>query len=109
LICEVLRREGYEVAEAGDGAEALELVRTQRVNLVITDFVMPKMNGIKFVEALHSINPRIPVIFVTGYLSVIAGKTLLQDVSEILEKPSEFDALRLAVQRVLPFSVTPRG
>jgi CheY-like chemotaxis protein len=109
LICEVLRREGYQVAEAGDGAEALELVRTQRVNLVITDFVMPKVNGLKFVEQLHSINPRIPVIFVTGYLSVVAGKTLLQDVSEILEKPFELDALRAAVQRVLPFSVTPRA
>jgi DNA-binding NtrC family response regulator len=72
------------------------------VNLVITDFAVPKMNGIKFVEQLHSINPRIPVIFVTGYLSVIAGKTLLQDVSEIREKPFEFDALRSAAQRVLP-------
>jgi CheY-like chemotaxis protein len=109
LICEVLRREGHQVAEAGDGAEALELVRTQRVNLVITDFVMPKVNGLKFVEQLHSINPRIPVIFVTGYLSVVAGKTLLQDVSEILEKPFELDALRSAVQRFLPSSVTPRA
>ena len=82
LICEVLRREGYEVAQAADGTEALEIVLTERVNLVITDLVMPKLNGFKFLEQLHSINRQIPVIFVTGYLSVVTGKTLLQDVAE---------------------------
>jgi CheY-like chemotaxis protein len=101
LICEVLRREGYQVEEAGDGTEALEIVRTQRVNLVITDLVMPKLNGFKFLEQLHLINPQMPVIFITGYLSVVAGKKLLQDVAEIIPKPFEFDALRSAVRRAL--------
>src|SRR5918994_2180061 len=99
LICEVLRREGYEVAQAADGTEALEIVLTERVNLVITDLVMPKLNGFKFLEQLHSINRQIPVIFVTGYLSVVTGKTLLQDVAEIIPKPFEFDVLRSAVKR----------
>jgi two-component system, OmpR family, response regulator len=65
LVCEVLRREGYQLEEAGDGTEALEVVYTQRVNLVITDLVMPKLNGFKFLEQLHSINPQTPVIFIT--------------------------------------------
>lgn len=101
LIYEVLRRDGYQVEEAGDGTEALEIVRTQRVNLVITDLVMPKLNGFKFLEQLHLINPQMPVIFITGYLSVVAGKKLLQDVAEIIPKPFEFDALRSAVRRAL--------
>ena len=101
LVCEVLRREGYQVAEASDGAEALEIVLTERVNLVITDLVMPKLNGFKFLEQLHSINPQMPVIFITGYLSVVRGKTLLQDVAEIIRKPFEFEALRSAVKRAL--------
>jgi CheY-like chemotaxis protein len=49
-LCEVLRRQGYQVEEARDGAEALDVVRTKRVDLVITDLVMPKLNGFKFVE-----------------------------------------------------------
>jgi CheY-like chemotaxis protein len=109
LVCEVLRRECYRVEEAGDGAEALEVVRTKRVNLVITDLVMPKLNGFKFVEQLRLIDPRMPIIFITGYLSAVTGKTLLQDVAEVLPKPFEFDALRSAVQRILTRSATPRA
>jgi two-component system, NarL family, capsular synthesis sensor histidine kinase RcsC len=101
LICEVLWHEGYQVAEAGDGVEALDVVCTHGVNLVITDLVMPKLNGFKFLEQLHLINPQLPVIFITGYLSVVTGKTLLQDVAEIISKPFEFDTLRSAVQRAL--------
>ena len=93
------------MAEAGDGAEALEIVLTERVNLVITDLVMPKLNGFKFLEQLHSINPQMPVIFITGYLSVVAGKTRLQDVAETIPKPFEFDVLRSAVKTCpYPFS-----
>lgn len=109
LVCEVLRREGYEVAEASDGAEALEIVLTERVNLVITDLVMPKLNGFELLEKLHSINPQMPVIFITGHLSVVSGQTLLQDVAEIIRKPFEFDALRSTVQRVLARSATPKA
>jgi CheY-like chemotaxis protein len=104
LVCEVLRTEGYQVVEASDGAEALEIVLTERVNLVITDLVMPKLNGFEFLEQLHSISPQMPVIFITGYLSVVRGKTLTQDVAEIIRKPFEFEALRSAVKRALTLS-----
>ena len=104
LVCEVLRTEGYQVVEASDGAEALEIVLTERVNLVITDLVMPKLNGFEFLEQLHSISPQMPVIFITGYLSVVRGKTLTQDVAEIIRKPFEFEALRSAVKRALTAS-----
>jgi CheY-like chemotaxis protein len=75
LICKVLRKEGHRVVEACDGAIALEILQVLAFDLVITDFMMPKLNGIKFVEHLHSLQPRIPIIFITGFLSVISGKT----------------------------------
>ena len=70
-------------------------------DLVITDFMMPKLNGIKFVEHLHSLQPRIPIIFITGFLSVISGKTILDDVAEVLAKPFGPDVLRSTVHRLL--------
>ena len=70
-------------------------------DLVITDFMMPKLNGIKFVEHLHSLQPRMPIIFMTGFLSVISGKTILDDVAEVLAKPFELDVLRSTVHRLL--------
>jgi len=79
LICKVLRNEG----------------------LVITDFVMPRLNGLKFVEQLHSLQPRLPIILITGYLSAISGKAILDNVAEIIPKPFELDVLRSTVHRML--------
>ena len=63
---------------------------------------MPKLNGIKFVQQLHSIQPQTPVIFITGYLSVISDKDILNHVVvEILPKPFQLGALRSTVQRLL--------
>jgi len=55
LISRALRIDGHRVVEASDGVLALELVRMLSFDLVITDFVMPKLNGLKFIEALHSL------------------------------------------------------
>jgi CheY-like chemotaxis protein len=101
LICKVLRYEGYQIVEASDGTEALELLCAQRFDLVITDFVMPKVNGRKFIEQLHFFHPRIPIIFITAYRSVISGKAILDDVTEVLPKPFELNVLRSTVQRLL--------
>jgi CheY-like chemotaxis protein len=101
LICKVLRKEGHQVVEACDGAIALEILQVLPFDLVITDFMMPKLNGIKFVEHLHSLQPRIPIIFITGFLSVLSGKTILDEVAEVLAKPFELDVLRSTVHRLL--------
>jgi CheY-like chemotaxis protein len=105
LISKVLRKDGHRVVEACDGALALEILQALSFDLVITDFVMPKLNGLKFVEELHSLHPRLPILFITGYLSVISGKTMLDDVAEILPKPFELGVLRSTVQRLLINSV----
>jgi CheY-like chemotaxis protein len=101
LICKVLRQEGHRVVEACDGAEGLELLYAQHFDLVITDFVMPRLNGIKFVEQLHPLQPRLPIIFITGYLSAISGRAILDEVAEVIPKPFELDVLRSTVQRLL--------
>jgi len=101
LICKVLRNEGHQVVEASDGAEALELLNAQRFDLLITDFMMPRLNGLKLVEQLHPLQPQLPIIFITGYLSTISGKTILDNVAEVIPKPFELDVLRSTVQRLL--------
>jgi CheY-like chemotaxis protein len=101
LISRALRLDGHTVVEASDGILALELAKMLRFDLIVTDFVMPKLNGLKFVETLHSLYPEFPILFITGYLSVISDKTLLKDVSAILPKPFELGDLRSTVQRLL--------
>lgn len=106
LISKFLRQEGHGVVEARDGAIALEMLQTLTFDLVITDFVLPKMNGVKFVERLHALQPRTPIILITGYLSAISGNRLLEDTAEILTKPFQLNELRSAVQRLLRESVS---
>jgi FixJ family two-component response regulator len=62
---------------------------------------MPKLNGLKFVEQLHRLQPTLPIIFITGYLSTISGQTILDEVAEVLPKPFELSVLRSTVQRLL--------
>jgi signal transduction histidine kinase/CheY-like chemotaxis protein len=69
VVCGVLREAGYEVLEAARPSEALELWRRQgaRVALLLSDVVMPQMNGEELVAKLRVERPALPVVFVTGY------------------------------------------
>jgi len=101
LFREVLSRDGYEVTEAADGDQALDLIRAQRFDLMISDLVMPKTDGLKLVQQVHSTYPRMPILFVTGYLSAIPGQAILQDMAEVITKPVDLDEFRSTVQRLL--------
>lgn len=63
---EALEIHGYAVIGAGDGVEALEWLDQVPVALVITDLVMPNMNGVEFVEKLRVKRPDLPVIVASG-------------------------------------------
>src|SRR5262249_24065474 len=79
LISMILRIDGHGVVEACDAVTALEVASTMHFDLVITDFVMPKLNGFKFLKQLHALQPRLPIIFITGYRSAISRTTMLEE------------------------------
>ena len=101
LISKVLRHEGYQVLEACDGDIAVKILQAIRCDLVITDFLMPMLNGIEFVKVLHTLQPHMPIIFITGYLSAISDKKIVDEVADILAKPFDPNVLRSSVRRVL--------
>jgi CheY-like chemotaxis protein len=72
----VLRHDGFRVLEAADGAEALQLLqsRSENVDVVVSDIVMPRMNGVELMEALSVSHPQVPVVLMSGY----AGNQLLE-------------------------------
>ena len=65
----VLRGRGYEVVEAGDGRRALTKVEElgRDLRLVLSDIVMPHMNGVELTERLSVLRPDLPVILMSGY------------------------------------------
>ena len=77
---------------------------------MITDFLMPMLNGIEFVERLRALKPQMPIVFITGYLSAISDKKIVDEVSEVLAKPFEPHVLRSSVRRLLdstPLNISP--
>src|SRR5580765_5587152 len=67
----VLEAEGFLVSEAPDGAEALRLLREEvpDVGAVVSDIVMPRLNGVELLQALSSTHPQLPVLLMSGYAS----------------------------------------
>jgi CheY-like chemotaxis protein len=97
----LLRGQGHEVIAARDGTEALALLNNQRFGLVITDLVMPKLNGFQLVGQIRSKWPQTPILLISGYVSQDAGKIILGDVAEFMRKPIDPPALIATVQRLL--------
>ena len=67
LLRKVLEKEGYRVAVAGDGREALAVLAQGAFDLVVTDMLMPYDGGLELLETLHRIHPALPVIIVTAF------------------------------------------
>lgn len=63
----LLESEGYEVLEAHSGKEGIELFKAQKVDLVILDYWMSGMNGTVTAQEIKKLNPRIPIIMLSGY------------------------------------------
>jgi len=70
IIGELLGEEGYSSLTASSGMEALDILKNEIIDLVLTDVTMPGMNGIQLLEKIKEINPDIPVIIMTAYGSV---------------------------------------
>jgi CheY-like chemotaxis protein len=69
MICHILRRHGYDVLEAANGLEALEVSEAHRkaIHLVLTDVIMPHMDGRQLAEHLRRRTPSTRLIFMSGY------------------------------------------
>lgn len=66
LLRRMLERAGYAVVLAANGRDALERLRDQPTDLIVTDMVMPEMDGIELIRKLATERPRLPVIAISG-------------------------------------------
>ena len=70
MAVRALKSEGYAVVEAGDGQDALDLVKEgPPVALVITDLALPRLDGLGLARELTTVMPGVPILFMTGYTS----------------------------------------
>ncbi len=98
----VLKKEGYRVQEAPNGQAALELIKKDSFDLVITDLEMPEMKGVELLEHISEVSPETLVVIITAYGSIdTAIAALRMGAVDYILKPVEFDELLVKVRRLL--------
>jgi len=99
-------RSGYSVIPASNASSALAVIRSRpAVDLIITDYQMPGMNGLELVAMLKQIIPSVPVIMFSGFTEVdVYLKAQALGVAEYVEKPASPHVLKRVVEQVLKLS-----
>jgi CheY-like chemotaxis protein len=102
MLAELLQDEGYAVTTAAHGKHALERVRQQHPDLIVTDFMMPLMNGLELAQTLRAdpATAGIPIVLVSGGQGQIARQHP-EAFDIVLNKPCEVDHLLAAIRRLL--------
>ena len=102
LTCMTLEQGGYTVLEANGGSQAIEIARQHHgpIHLLLTDMVMPGMNGLAVAQNLMSIRPEMKVIYMSGYTNFTTRQQLDSE-ANFLPKPIMRDALLLKLHEVL--------
>ncbi|HUI46743.1 MAG TPA: response regulator [Nitrospirota bacterium] len=102
LFNTILSDEGYEVALAQSGEDALALFKNQPFNLVITDIKMPVMDGLQLLQEIRKIGSKTDVIMVTAYGEVESYlKAMSLGAAEYINKPIRIKELKRIVHKVL--------
>ncbi|MDD3299689.1 MAG: sigma-54 dependent transcriptional regulator [Bacteroidales bacterium] len=105
-----LSKEGYDVLEAEDGRQGLQLIKTENPDLVLTDFLMPGINGLEVIAEITRLKLNIPVIMLTGYGDVsLTIKSIQKGAFEFLEKPTKPEVLKSTVRKALDSAQTSRN
>lgn len=110
LTGSILEHHGYRVLRARDGHEALRISKshTGRIDLLVTDVVMPQMSGKDLAETMERVRPETKVLFLSGYPDDIIGEQgRLELGTAFLQKPFHAQALAQKVREVLDSERTP--
>ena len=95
-----LQRVGYEVAAVGCGTEAMPLLESEQFDLLLTDIVMPEMDGIELAQRANVIAPGMRVMFITGFAAVTLRAGATPPDAKVLSKPFHLRDLVLEVDRM---------
>jgi len=107
MLVQMLQQDGHRVDTAGDGVEAMALLPRVRPDLIITDILMPNMDGVEFIMNLSRRSVATPIIAMSGGRRSITSEFILDSASLLgvkstLVKPFSRAALRTAIESALP-------
>lgn len=104
VLVKILTEESknYQVTEAVDGLQGIELIKDQDFDLVLCDIKMPKMDGVEVLEAVNKIKPEIPMVMISGHGDLeTAVQTMRLGAYDYISKPPDLNRLLNAVRNAL--------
>jgi PAS domain S-box-containing protein len=111
LTRQFLENQGYDVVEAADGAAAVQICVAHQgiIHLLLTDVIMPGMNGRELAQRVSEIRPNMKVLYMSGYTENAIGHNGTLDAGiTLLQKPFTLQALKAKVREVLDQSTLPQ-
>ena len=99
-LCRALENAGYSVAAVDRGTAAIPLLEREHFDLLLSDIVMPEMDGIELAQRCAEISPATKVMFITGFAAVTLKASREQPQAKVLSKPFHLRDLVLEVERV---------
>src|SRR5579862_1228757 len=110
LARQYLEKQGYKVIEAADGAVAMQIAvaHDKVIHLLLTDVIMPGMNGRELAQRISEIRPNVKILYMSGYTENVIGHNGMLDAGvRLLQKPFNLRDLRSKVREVLDATPTP--
>ena len=110
LARQYLEKQGYKVIEAADGAVAMQIAVAHEkvIHLLLTDVIMPGMNGRELAQRISEIRPNVKVLYMSGYTENVIGHNGMLDAGiRLLQKPFNLRDLKIKVREVLDTTPTP--
>lgn len=102
MLRKFLQVDGYEILEATNGREGLELVRKHKPNCVLADLLMPEMNGFEFLKAVQDEELKIPIIIISADIQEGSRDQCYNlGAAKFINKPTKENELRSTVKQVL--------
>jgi len=99
-LTRALERVGYDVTAVDRGTAALPLLETERYDLLLTDIVMPELDGIELAQRAATIAPDLRVMFITGFAAVALKAGRRAPEAKVLSKPFHLKDLVMEVDRM---------
>jgi two-component system cell cycle response regulator CpdR len=102
FLVRALKRAGYEVTDFANGEEAFERLKSEPLTLLLTDIVMPKMDGIELARRASELDPDLKIMFITGFAAVVLNNDVAAPKdARVLSKPFHLKDLVREVDRLL--------
>jgi DNA-binding NtrC family response regulator len=102
LLKEFFQGLGYEMTSAANGSEALAVINQHDFDCIISDHIMPDMNGLELLEQIRELGKKVPFLMITGYPTIeTAVEVMKRGAYDYITKPLQLEDVRIKIERAL--------